>query len=184
LLPEPGPDGAPGGGWPGAALLGPLVALTLPVTALVALRSPVAGLAVRVWLIGLGAILCRAVVGPALAAWPRARPLRAGLPGGWRRRALPERLRRLEELERAVQFSVTTAFDLHFRLRPHLVRIATHRLAARGISLETQPQRARALLGPEAWELVRPDRPPPEDRTARGTDLALLRRAVEQLEAV
>jgi hypothetical protein len=183
LLPEPGPDGAPGGGGPGAVLLGPLVALTLPVAALVALRSPIAGLAVRVWLIGVAAILCRAVVGPALAAWPRARPPRAGLPRGWRR-PQPERLRRLEELERAVQFSVTTAFDLHFRLRPHLVRIATHRLAARGISLETQPQRARALLGPEAWELVRPDRPPPDDRTARGTDLATLRRAVDQLEAV
>ena len=51
--------------------------------------------------------------------------------------------------------------DAHTRLRPVLVEIAEARLVRRGLRLERDVEEARRLLGPAAWELVRPDRPAP-----------------------
>ncbi|TMF88231.1 MAG: hypothetical protein E6I08_08085 [Chloroflexi bacterium] len=113
--------------------------------------------------------------GPSLIARIRRRPPRLH----------PERVRSLEELEHAVDFAVTTSFDVHYRLRPHLARIAAHRLAARrGISLEDQPRLARQALGEELWAVVDPDREPPLERNAPGMPLARLRRLVAALEQV
>jgi hypothetical protein len=155
----------------------------VPAAASVLLDSPLAGFALRLWLVGVGAIVCWAVVGAATARWAASESPRFVLPRPWRR-PVPGRVRQLEELERAVEFSLTTAFDLHFRLRPHLVRIAADRLAARGVNLQEGPERARVALGPDLWELVRPDREPPEERSAPGVDLARLGRVVEQLDAL
>src|SRR5207248_752064 len=48
--------------------------------------------------------------------------------------------------------------DVHYRLRPLVSEIAVARLARRyGIDLARRPERARELLGPRTWELVRPD---------------------------
>lgn len=95
--------------------------------------------------------------------------------------ALPE----LARLEREVTLSTTTAFDLHFRLRPVLRRISARMLGSRrGIDLERSPSAARALLGEELWELVRPDREPPRDRAAPGLELSSLRTMVDALEAL
>ena len=101
------------------------------------------------------------------------------------KRVPPERVRSLEELERAVDFALTTSFDVHYRLRPHLGRIAAHRLAARrGIAMDEQPELARAALGEELWELVDPDRPAPAERNSPGMALARIRRLVAALDAV
>jgi hypothetical protein len=51
-----------------------------------------------------------------------------------------------------------------------------------GVSLEDDPERARTQLGDELWELVRPERPPPEDRLARGAPINDIRCVVESLE--
>jgi hypothetical protein len=150
----------------------PVAALTLAAAAAVLLDSALAAPALRLWLVGVGALVCWAVVGTALDAWAASESPSFALSLPWRRPAAPERLRPLEELERAVEFSLTTAFDVHFRLRPHLVRIAANRLAERGVSLLAEPARARAMLGPDVWELVRPDLDPPTERSARGLDLA------------
>ena len=113
--------------------------------------------------------------GPSLVARLRRRPPRLH----------PERVRSLEELEHAVDFAVTTSFDVHYRLRPHLARIAAHRLAARrGISLEDQPALARQALGEELWAVVDPDRAPPVERNAPGLPLVRLRRLVAALDQV
>lgn len=160
------------------------LAVTLPLIVVVVLRMPYLNLAVRLWLVALGAMAISRLAGLALTGWPVHDGRGIRLPWGWWRRTVPERVRALEELEHAVDFSLGTAFDVHYRLRPHLVRIAAHRLAARGVSLEVQADRARALLGPDAWEVVRPDRPEPPDRNARGMDLASLRRVVDQLHAI
>jgi len=94
---------------------------------------------------------------------------------------LPE----LARLEREVTLSTTTAFDLHFRLRPVLRRISARMLfSRRGIELERQPDAARTLLGEELWELVRPDREPPRDRAGPGLELSSLRTMVDALEAL
>src|SRR5207245_1621857 len=136
-------------------------AVTVPLIVVLVLRIPYPGLALRLWLvalgaIGLGALTERALAGRAVRDVPGRRLTWAR----WRR-PRPERIRALEELEHAVDFSLGTAFDVHYRLRPHVRRIAAHRLAARGVALDQRPDRAQALLTAEAWELVRPDRPEP-----------------------
>lgn len=148
------------------------------------LRVPYLGLAVRLWLVALGAIGIGALTEWALAGRTVGDVTPARLSWAWRGRPRPDRVRPLEELEHAVDFSLGTAFDVHFRLRPHLRRVAAQRLAVRGVSLDGQPERSRALLGDETWDLVRPDRAEPQDRGARGLELARLRRVVETLGAI
>jgi hypothetical protein len=167
----------------GAALQRALT-VTAALLAVVVLRLPFLGVALRLWLVAVGGIAIWGLSSAALAGWAVSDGAGFRLPWGWWRRARPERVRALEELERAVDFSLGTAFDVHYRLRPHLVRIAAHRLGVHGASLEARPARARAILGPELWELVRPDRPEPEDRNAKGLDPALLGRLVERLHEV
>jgi hypothetical protein len=95
------------------------------------------------------------------------------------------RLPQLERIEREVALGTATAFDLHYRLRPSLQRVASELLAAhRGIGLETAPEAARKALGDPAWEIVRPDRAPPAERSAPGLDAAGLRSVVVALEAL
>jgi hypothetical protein len=158
--------------------------VTAPLLVVLLLRVPYVGLALRLWLVALGAIGLSALTGHALAGRSVRDVAGPRLAWGWWRRPRRERIRALEELEHAVDFSLGTAFDVHYRLRPHARRVAAYRLAARGISLDAQPARASAVLGPDAWEVVRPDRPEPEDRNARGLDLARLRSVVEGLDAV
>jgi hypothetical protein len=84
-----------------------------------------------------------------------------------------------------VQQSVASSFHLHTRLRPLLREIAAHRLSMRfGVDLDREHERARELTGGEAWELVRPERPPPSDRLAPGPPASHLSKVVEELERI
>ena len=95
------------------------------------------------------------------------------------KRALAE----LEQLEREVILATSTAFDVHLRFRPRLRRIAAYLLASRrGVDLDSSPERARELLGDQTWELVRPERPAPKERHARGLLRTELREIVGTLE--
>jgi hypothetical protein len=95
------------------------------------------------------------------------------------------RLPELARLEREVTLATASAFDLHYRLRPILREIAGGLLfTRRGIDLDQQADRARAVLGEEAWRLVQPDRPPPGDRHGPGLPPAELARVIERLEAI
>jgi hypothetical protein len=96
------------------------------------------------------------------------------------RRRVPESLPQLERLERELALGTQSAFDFHARLRPVLREIADARLAVRGRRLED----AEPLLGPDAWDLVRPDRPAPNDRHAPGADPEAVRRFVDALERI
>jgi hypothetical protein len=88
-------------------------------------------------------------------------------------------------LVRELELSTYSAFHLHARLRPVLREVAAHRLRARyGVELEAEPGRARELVGAAAWELVRPDRPPPADRLSTGPALAELGVVVDELGAI
>jgi hypothetical protein len=92
----------------------------------------------------------------------------------------------LEELDRLVRWQLSTAGDVHFRLRPVLQEIAAHRLRhGHDVDLDGSPAVARRLLGEVTFEVVRPDRPAPPDRLAPGrVTLAELVGIVERLEAL
>jgi hypothetical protein len=113
---------------------------------------------------------------------------------GARRSALAEALDReapgplrppeLERLERELTLGASTAFDLHYRLRPTLREIAGERLAGHGLKLDGGGAAVEEALGDELWELVRPDREPPARRFASGISPAAAQRVVERLEAL
>jgi hypothetical protein len=88
-------------------------------------------------------------------------------------------------LVRDLDLSTLSAFHLHIRVRPLLREIAAHRLQARyGVDLDAEPGRARELVGGSAWELVRPERPPPEDRLAEGPSVSHLAVVATELEGI
>jgi uncharacterized membrane protein len=128
----------------------------------------------RVYVFLLGAMSMLAVVAAAGDSLPRR--LRSELD-----RALAEsshgeqRVSELERTEREVTLATETAYDLHVRLLPHLREIAQCRLERSGKT--SGPD----TLGPW-WELLRPDRPEPDDRFAPGIEPAGLRALVSDLE--
>jgi hypothetical protein len=101
-------------------------------------------------------------------------------------RAPPRPLRppELERLERELTLASSTAFDLHYRLRPTLREIAGERLASQGLRLDGGGAAVEKALGEELWELVRPDREPPVRRFASGISPNAVNRLVERLEAL
>ena len=80
--------------------------------------------------------------------------------------------------ERDLTLSTANAGEVHARLLPQLRDVAAARLADRH---DMGLADAHDLLGDEAWELLRPDRPMPPDRSAPGLPL---RRIAALLEAV
>lgn len=139
-------------------------------------------LAVHVYGLTLAALALGWLVGVVRRAHPVAAvsPFDLGLR---RRQDLREPVAELERLEREVSMATSTAFDLHFRLRPRVHKIARQLLASRrGVDLTTQPEAARRLLGEETWALVQPGVEPPTDRSAPGLELARLRAVVTSLE--
>jgi hypothetical protein len=90
----------------------------------------------------------------------------------------------LVRLERIVAWSGSSGLDAHTRVRPVLVEIADARLARRGLRLDRDAADARRLLGPKAWELVRPDREAPPGRDTPGIAPRDLEEILDALEAL
>jgi hypothetical protein len=90
----------------------------------------------------------------------------------------------LVRLERAVEWSTSSALATHTRLRPVLMEIAEARLGRRGLRLDRDLAEARRLLGPAVWELVRPDRPAPQSRDLPGLSPGELDEILDALEAL
>ena len=103
---------------------------------------------------------------------PRARPASTSLPS------------QLLRIGRIVERSGESGVTAHSQLRPLLLEIAEARLARRGLQLSRDQEEARRLLGPEAWELVRPDRPQPPVRRAPGVPARELEAMLDILEAL
>jgi hypothetical protein len=137
-------------------------------------------LAAEVAFIVLGAVAAAVCLAALAVRLPAGRPVfESGLRPRDRTDLWPAQLVRVE---RTVAWSGSSATDAHTRLRPVLVEIAEARLARRGVRLERDPAEARRLLGPMAWELVRPDRPPPADRDAPGIAVRDLEEILDALE--
>lgn len=95
----------------------------------------------------------------------------------------PSAPEQLVELERLVGSAGASALHLHAYLRPMLARIASMRLAARGVTLERLGDDAGpSLLGDRLWDLVRPGRPFPEDRRGPGISTDELASLLDRLE--
>jgi hypothetical protein len=92
----------------------------------------------------------------------------------------PERQR----LGRLVRLAVASADYAHGRLRPLLRDLADARFdAAYGTHPDRDP-RAAERLGAAAWSWVRPDRPEPVDRHARGPGTDELDAVVTAIESI
>jgi hypothetical protein len=91
----------------------------------------------------------------------------------------PTRPTDLLRIERELSLGVASAGHLHTRLLPLLREAASARL---GFELHRAPSRAHAALDDEAWELLRPDRPAPEDRHGTGAPLRKVEHCIETLE--
>jgi hypothetical protein len=91
----------------------------------------------------------------------------------------PTRPSEIVRIEREITLGTRSAGHLHTRLLPLLRDAASARL---GIDFDLHPERARAALGAESWELLRPDRPEPNDRNAPGLPIRRVRAVVDQLE--
>jgi hypothetical protein len=165
---------------------GPIVGALLATAALVGalFADAPAARAVAAWAVALGA----------LAAWLLLRRLGAAVPvqrvSRFDRAVLARppraaRSREWQQLERTVVFSEQRELDLYVRLRPILRDVAAVRLSrAHGIDLDRNPEAAAEVLGPEAWDVVRPDREPPADRQAPGPGLAAVTRAIAAVERI
>jgi hypothetical protein len=141
-------------------------------------------LVLHVYALAIAAIVLVQLVRAVRTAHPVATssPFDAALRTGRRRN---ERLPELARVEREVSLGMATAFDLHYRLRPPLRRLAGELLAARrGIDLDGSPEAARKALGDQTWEIVRADREPPRDRYGAGLELATLHAVVTSLEGL
>ena len=156
--------------------------LALPTVALLVVAVFASGRleqAVRVYAL----VVCAVILGLAVAALRRTLPGAGGSPRRGRRAApRAEPPRSLAQLENESALAIGDSLDLYFRLRPHLRLIAAGLLEGRhGIALD-EGEKAKPLLGSETWELLREDRPIPEDRHARGLTLDALERVVLSLE--
>ena len=164
-------------------LLGAARALVVPTFALVGIAVVAPGrleLAIRIYAL----ILCStAIVLVLLAlrrAYPDESPLRDVASPSPKRTPPPT----LARIEHEVALGVAGSFDLHFRLVPRLRALATGLLSSRrNVSLASVSE-ARAILGPEVWELVRPDRETPRERLGKGIPAADLTRVVDALERI
>jgi hypothetical protein len=90
----------------------------------------------------------------------------------------------LVRLQHILEWSGESDLDAHMRLRPVLLEIAEVRLGRRGLQLDRDVDEARRLLGPKAWDLLRPDRPPPDSRDAPGIAPRDLEEILDALEAL
>jgi hypothetical protein len=85
----------------------------------------------------------------------------------------PSRPAELVRIERELTLGTSSAGHLHSRLLPLLREAAVARL---GHSF------TRERVGDDVWELLRPDRPEPDDRSGPGVSLRRIRGVVSTLE--
>ena len=91
----------------------------------------------------------------------------------------------LLRMERELLLGIAEADHAHRQLLPLLRGAAAARLSSRhGFELEQRPEAARALLGEDAWELLRPDRPAPENRHGPGVPRERIAAVIERVESL
>ena len=169
--------------WKGSALVLALASVVLLTAALAVPRY--AGASAQIFVIVVGALVIRLLVQAVRVATSAPGPF----PFDQALHQPPEReIPRAREPDRIafeVGASTHRALELHNQFRRRLRRLAADRLAAEhGVDLDAGRDAARSLLGAEAWDLLRPDHEPPEDRFGPGMpveDVTKIVTAVEDL---
>lgn len=162
----------------------PTIVATVALVALLAIPKLSTSRALAIWVVIVTALVLLALVrdsrerrGPV-----GARRFEQAIRGRKQAASEPEELVRME---RELVLGVADADHAQRQLLPLLRAAAAARLSARhGIELERRPEAARALLGEDAWELLRPDRPEPEDRHAPGVPRERVVAVIERVESL
>jgi hypothetical protein len=163
-------------------LVVPVVIATVALVILLALRTLSTSRALGIWVVLVAALALLLLVRHSRSVVRHAPRFEAAL-----RRQRPTGSEPVELLrvERELELGIANAASAHHRLLPLLRAAAAARLASRhGIELDRRPEAARALLGEEAWELLRPDRPEPADRFGRGVPRASVAALIERVESL
>jgi len=162
----------------------PTIVATVALVALLAIPKLSTSRALAIWVVLATALVLLGLVrdsrerrGPVPA-----RRFEQALRGRKQAASQPEELLRME---RELVLGVADADHAQRRLLPLLRAAAAARLSARhGLELERRPEAARALLGEEVWELLRPDRPEPEDRHGPGVPRERVAAVIERVESL
>jgi len=149
----------------------------------ISVRPGDASLAVEAYVLFLGALGLVALTKATSNTFEPAAASRVRVPQSRSQRA-DSRPAELVRIERELEMATQSAFDTYFRLRPILRELASTRLALSAVDLDAPGGRAEALLGPEAWALVRADAVRPSDHYAPGVPLAVVTRAIDAVEAL
>ena len=123
------------------------------VTALVAMVQPgLLAVAVRAWLVVVALLAAGAVLSRVFRSIPpEPQPVDSGT------RNQPGEIRHIRDIEQANDFVLGVDYQLFPFLHGALREIAAQRLLVNhNVVLERDPDRARKILGDEAWQLVRP----------------------------
>jgi hypothetical protein len=152
--------------------------------ALLALPRLSTSRALAIWVVVVAALVLLALVGHSRERGRPEHPAR--FEDALRRRKRPDSEPvELLRMERELLLGIADADHAHRRLLPLLRAAAAARLSARhGLELERRPDAARAVLGEDTWELLRPDRPPPANRHAAGVPHERVAALIEQLESL
>jgi hypothetical protein len=160
------------------------LAATLVLVAAVQLAPDRRGVAVGVWLLLLGALALRLLVGVVRLAHPPPgrSPFDAALgavPAG------PRPPAELERLARLLALSSASALHAHTRLRSELRPVAADRLRwSLAVDLDGDPGAARAALGEAGWALLARDQRDLPEREAPGLPPAALAELIGNLERI
>jgi len=168
----------------GRSLVAPVFASAVALAVLLALRPLSTSRALAIWAVLVAAIALIVLVRHLheSAAPLHAPRFEAALRGRPATTTQPVELMRAE---RDLELGIAGAAHAHHRLLPLLRAAAIARLAThRGIELDRRPDAARELLGEDAWELLRSDRPEPEDRFAPGIPRERVAALIERVESL
>jgi hypothetical protein len=161
----------------------PVLTATVALVILLALRPLSTSRALAIWIVLVAGIALVLLVRHSRSGGrAQARRFEAALRGRPPAVTPPVELLRME---RELALGIADATHAHRRFLPLLRAAAAARLESRhGIELDRRPDAARALLGEEAWELLRPDRPEPADRHGPGVPRGRVAALIERVESL
>jgi hypothetical protein len=161
----------------------PVALAAVSLAALLAVRPLSTSRALAIWIVLLAALTLLTLVRHARRGRPRRRSrFEAALHPRPPKSPQPVELMRIE---RELELGIADGTYAHRRFLPLLRAAAGARLESRhGIELERRPDAARALLGEDAWELLRPDRPEPADRHGPGLPRESVAALIERVESL